>query len=392
MYSGGSAPSARAIASWSGALGRRSLPRITWLIRRSRSSTTEARWYVGRPSARTSVIPAKRSAPSSSGSPIAAPASRCRSARSLWRKGPSSQPTPSHSSSLRISSSDPDTTRAGSVSSIRRTKAPPWSSAKRRFATAVSAPPRWSDPVGLGAKRTRTPMTLLDLGVLLEVPAGLDRRLGLPGGVLRRVGRLDLRERERELVERGLLVGAVELVGRDEHVGERDLQELERRLPGLAAREHGALDVLPARAREPELGRGLARARDDEEILEDGLACASSAAGPARLRMADAPAEREHVDLVLVLGVRALARDAVELQEIVHCHRGRTLPRLVRPRGPRASTLRGVSVRTTPDSRAALPLVAPHVHHTPLLGSRTLSDETGFDVRLKAELFQRTGS
>ena len=33
-----------------------------------------------------------------------------------------------------------------------------------------------------------------------------------------------------------------------------------------------------------------------------------------------------------------------------------------------------------------------HVHHTPLVSSRTLSDRTGFDVRLKAELFQRTGS
>jgi threonine dehydratase len=51
-----------------------------------------------------------------------------------------------------------------------------------------------------------------------------------------------------------------------------------------------------------------------------------------------------------------------------------------------------VSVTTTPDSRAALPLVAPHVHRTPLLTSRTLGEETGFDVRLKAELFQRTGS
>ena len=39
-----------------------------------------------------------------------------------------------------------------------------------------------------------------------------------------------------------------------------------------------------------------------------------------------------------------------------------------------------------------MPLVAPHVHRTPLLASRTLSEETGFDVRLKAELFQRTGS
>jgi threonine dehydratase len=51
-----------------------------------------------------------------------------------------------------------------------------------------------------------------------------------------------------------------------------------------------------------------------------------------------------------------------------------------------------VSVTALPDSRAALPLVAPHVHRTPLLTSRALSDETGFEVRLKAELFQRTGS
>ncbi|MCG8470074.1 MAG: pyridoxal-phosphate dependent enzyme [Gemmatimonadetes bacterium] len=36
--------------------------------------------------------------------------------------------------------------------------------------------------------------------------------------------------------------------------------------------------------------------------------------------------------------------------------------------------------------------VAPHVYHTPLLTSRSLSEATGFDVRLKAELFQRGGS
>ena len=47
---------------------------------------------------------------------------------------------------------------------------------------------------------------------------------------------------------------------------------------------------------------------------------------------------------------------------------------------------------TTPDSRAAMPLVAPHVHRTPLFGSRALGEATGFDVRLKAECLQRTGS
>jgi threonine dehydratase len=36
--------------------------------------------------------------------------------------------------------------------------------------------------------------------------------------------------------------------------------------------------------------------------------------------------------------------------------------------------------------------VAPLVHRTPLLHSTLLSVETGFDVWLKAEMFQRTGS
>ncbi len=41
---------------------------------------------------------------------------------------------------------------------------------------------------------------------------------------------------------------------------------------------------------------------------------------------------------------------------------------------------------------AARERVRAHAYHTPLLTSRTLSDQSGFDIRLKAELFQRTGS
>ena len=41
---------------------------------------------------------------------------------------------------------------------------------------------------------------------------------------------------------------------------------------------------------------------------------------------------------------------------------------------------------------AAYARVAAHVHHTPLVSSTTLGELTGFEVRLKAELFQRTGS
>lgn len=44
------------------------------------------------------------------------------------------------------------------------------------------------------------------------------------------------------------------------------------------------------------------------------------------------------------------------------------------------------------DFEAAYTRVSPHIHHTPLLTSRMLSAATGLDVRLKAEMFQRTGS
>ena len=59
--------------------------------------------------------------------------------------------SPSHSRSARIASSPPSTFRAGSVSSIRSSMKSP----SRRLMTALSALPTCSDPVGLGAKRTR---------------------------------------------------------------------------------------------------------------------------------------------------------------------------------------------------------------------------------------------
>ena len=47
---------------------------------------------------------------------------------------------------------------------------------------------------------------------------------------------------------------------------------------------------------------------------------------------------------------------------------------------------------TTKDFEAARARIAPHIHWTPLLTSHQLSDLTGFDVRLKAECFQKVGS
>ena len=47
---------------------------------------------------------------------------------------------------------------------------------------------------------------------------------------------------------------------------------------------------------------------------------------------------------------------------------------------------------TAADFELARTRVAPHTYKTPLLTSRILSERTGFDIRLKAEMFQRTGS
>jgi threonine dehydratase len=56
---------------------------------------------------------------------------------------------------------------------------------------------------------------------------------------------------------------------------------------------------------------------------------------------------------------------------------------------------------TTPSERISVSLaefedarrrVSAHAYHTPLLTSRLLSERTGFDIRLKAEMFQRGGA
>ena len=47
---------------------------------------------------------------------------------------------------------------------------------------------------------------------------------------------------------------------------------------------------------------------------------------------------------------------------------------------------------TRADFETARAIVSPHIYKTPMLTSRLLSERTGFDVRLKAEVFQKTGS
>src|SRR5215510_11560000 len=56
---------------------------------------------------------------------------------------------------------------------------------------------------------------------------------------------------------------------------------------------------------------------------------------------------------------------------------------------PEVATAPEVSLR---EFQEAKKIVSSFAYHTPLLTSRLLSERTGFDIRLKAEMFQRTGS
>src|SRR5919201_5688475 len=152
--------------------------------------------------------------------PSRSPASRYRRCRSLWRTGPSSHSIPSHSRSRRIASSPPGTLRAGSVSSIRSRS----QSAIRRAAAALSALPRWSEPVGLGAKRARTiaPARLREVLVRLEFARRLDRRGEVEALVL---GLLD----QHHELERVRVVEALLAAARRDARAERPVVELHLR-------------------------------------------------------------------------------------------------------------------------------------------------------------------
>src|SRR5258705_516605 len=88
-----------------------------------------------------------------------------------WKKGPSSQVSPSQVSPSRIVRTLSSVERSWSVSSILKMKTPPLRRAKSQLNRAVRAPPTWRNPVGLGAKRTRAApgVTVREEGVGMTV-------------------------------------------------------------------------------------------------------------------------------------------------------------------------------------------------------------------------------
>ena len=72
--------------------------------------------------------------------------------------GPSSHVRPSHFIASKMTSRLSSVLRSWSVSSMRRTKAPPVWRAQSQLKSAVRTPPMCRYPVGDGAKRTRVLM------------------------------------------------------------------------------------------------------------------------------------------------------------------------------------------------------------------------------------------
>src|SRR5262249_10399875 len=181
---------------------------------------------------------------------------------------------------------------------------------------------------GLGCSRVvrhlHTRESASDLLVFLEVPA--DRGTlarGLPVETDLRVLHLDLRVLQRpRLAWDAALARAADLDRGDQDVAELVLHVGLLVPAGAAEGEDRAGDVIARGAGLPGLGRRLV-----EELLDDQRAHVAALAGEgagggdgAGDGLGDAPAEREDLDLVLVLAVVGLALESVDLQEYVGWH------------------------------------------------------------------------
>src|SRR5262249_31089582 len=90
--------------------------------------------------------------------------------------------------------------------------------------------------------------------------------------------------------------------------------------------------------------------------------------------------------------VREEVRHPVAALDGVHRARRERVRRRRVPPARRGLPLQPMIALSRADFEKARAILAPNIYKTPLLTSRILSERTGFDVRLKAEMFQKTGS
>src|SRR5687768_6789321 len=139
-------------------------------------------------------------------------------------------------------------------------------------------------------------------------------------GLLFLAAHLELREVHRHVLEHHAArpPGATGFVRADEHFVHLEFQIFLLAAAGLAHRERHFLEVLPRRARNHQHRRALVEPLREMKVRRLHLPRPAPAALTGRPRVGRAPAERFQVELPLVLVVRRLARQPVDLQKVIH--------------------------------------------------------------------------
>src|SRR6478609_6995215 len=190
----------------------------------------------------------------------------------------------------------------------RHTAAPP---RPGDAAFAAGSPARWPRRPSAPAAPTVPPLPdLVGLQVELEVQPWVERSV-LP---LRPVLEVHLGELQADGLGVWLVLGAGVADGDDRHVVKPDDEVILLPFARLAVGDRRVLDVQAGRTRRQELWGGLVYTVDDRQILECRLSGAAASAGGGRPGIRDTPGEREHLDLVLVLGVKRFAFDVPDLR------------------------------------------------------------------------------
>src|SRR6478736_6109668 len=196
----------------------------------------------------------------------------------------------------------------------RHTAAPP---RPGDAAFAAGSPARWPRRPSAPSAPTVPPLPdLVGLQVELEVQPWVERSV-LP---LRPVLEVHLGELQADGLGVWLVLGAGVADGGDRHVVKPDDEVILLAFARLAVGDRRVLDVQSARTRRQELWGGLVYTVDYRQILECRLSGAAASAGGGRPGIRDTPGEREHLDLVLVLGVKGFAFDVPDLREDVGSH------------------------------------------------------------------------
>ena len=138
-----------------------------------------------------------------------------------------------------------------------------------------------------------------------------------PSGLLRLVLHVHLRKGDAHVFRRAVAAAAAVGHAGDDDVVHLDDEELLLSLARLANRDRPVLQMDAGRAGLHEHGRGLVDLVRERQIVEGRLALATAAAERHGPGVGNAPRERQHFDLILVLVVGRFPLDVPKLRKSV---------------------------------------------------------------------------